>query len=129
MMPATALLVASLSITSHATEAAAAGSLQPRSEPVLYSQINGDYGVGLVSQIFRGRYQKQRSLAADDFSVPDGSLWSVDGIDAIGRYHVSGGRDAAVLVRFYSSAGSQPGRYLAHRRFPQPGHRRTGRRR
>src|SRR4051794_116809 len=84
------LVVCGLALTL-AAPTAAAQTTSPRAEHLLYSQLDDDQGVGIVSEIFFGYNRKYRSLAADDFTVPAGATWSIDGVDAVGRYHVSGG--------------------------------------
>ena len=87
-------------------------SAEPRAltvGPVLYDQLNGQTTTNpadISSQDFETTLDAADSEAADDFVVPAGLTWSVDGIDVDGEYFSRDGLDpvpAGFHVRFWSN--------------------------
>ena len=77
---------------------------------VLYSQLDNDSGVGIVSQNFTDAgFDIYDSGGADDFVVPSGETWTVQGVDVIGVYFNGPGPADSETVRFYQDAGGHPG--------------------
>ena len=80
--------------------------------PVLYDQLNGQTTanpVDIASQDFEAGLDGADSEAADDFVVPEGMTWSIDGIDVDGEYFSRDGTDsvpAGFHVRFWSNDAS-----------------------
>jgi hypothetical protein len=80
--------------------------------PVLYDQFNSQATanpVDIASQDFEAALDGADSEAADDFVVPAGMTWSVDGIDVDGEYFSRDGTDsvpAGFHVRFWSNDAS-----------------------
>ena len=77
--------------------------------PVLYDQLNGQTTTNpadISSQDFETSLDAADSEAADDFVVPAGLTWSIDGIDVDGEYFSRDGLDpvpAGFHVRFWSN--------------------------
>ena len=70
---------------------------------------------GVTSQDFEAANDPFDSFAADDFVVPVGQSWSVEGVDVAGEYS-SGGPAASFHVFFYANAaGDLPGTVVATR--------------
>jgi hypothetical protein len=67
----------------------------------------------VTSQDFEAALDAFDSQAADDFVVPAGQTWSVEGVDVDGEY--DGGPAASFNVSFYSNAGSLPGALVCSR--------------
>jgi hypothetical protein len=75
-----------------------------RSLSVLYDQTSNDSGGGTFSQ---NTIDPTASQAADDFTVPDGTHWVIQEVDALGPYngHLSG-----VQVTIYAGKHHKPHR-------------------
>jgi hypothetical protein len=77
--------------------------------PVLYDQLNGQSVVNpvdIASQDFEAALDGADSQAADDFVVPAGLTWSIDGIDVDGEYYSRDGTDSVPSgfhVRFWAN--------------------------
>ena len=77
--------------------------------PVLYDQLNGQTTTNpadISSQDFETSLDAADSEAADDFVVPAGMTWSIDGIDVDGEYFSRDGLDpvpAGFHVRIWSN--------------------------
>lgn len=83
---------------------------------VLFDQSANQTANGFVSQDFTdagGTNDGLDSMAADDFEVPAGKVWMIDGIDVAGFFGAGapGPVDTADIA-FYSDAGSLPGAVL-----------------
>lgn len=83
---------------------------------VLYNQMDGDSGSGSSSQDFEAANDSFDSQLADDFVVPDGEIWSIDGVDVIGQYEDESGPADSFNVNFYAnSADDLPGTLVESR--------------
>lgn len=93
---------------------AAASPAAPRA--VLYDQMNGNSGIGSSSQDFEAANDSFDSEIADDFVVPDGEMWSIEGVDVIGQYEDESGPADSFNVYFYAnSADDLPGTLVESR--------------
>ena len=88
--------------------APAAAPLSP-TDVVLYTQIDNDSGVGVVSQDFEAMYDNFDSEGADDFVVPDGVNWAVTSVTANGVYFNGTGPAAAVNLTIFADNAGAPG--------------------
>ena len=95
--------------------------------PVLYDQLNGQATTNpadISSQDFETSLDAADSEAADDFVVPAGLTWSIDGIDVDGEYFSRDGLDpvpAGFHVRFWSNdAATNLPSALSAERLSQP---------
>lgn len=77
---------------------------------VLYDQTGHDAGFGTVSQNFGDEFDSQ---AADDFTVPDGTGWTIKEVDAIGAYFNGSGPAPTVDVVISRDKKHRPGKVLA----------------
>jgi len=87
----------------------------PKKLSVLYNQTSGNSGVGIDSQMFESEYSAYDDQAADDFTVPKGSTWTVEQVDASGEYFNGSGPAASENVYFYAAGKgkkSGPGKLL-----------------
>jgi hypothetical protein len=83
---------------------------------VLYDQMNGDSTAGSSSQDFEEVNDSFDSEIADDFAVPDGERWSIEGVDVIGQYEDDSGPAESFNVNFYAnSADDLPGTLIESR--------------
>ncbi|HEX9990820.1 MAG TPA: S-layer homology domain-containing protein [Chloroflexia bacterium] len=78
-------------------------------DAVLYNQYNQLSQTVISSQDFEAAYNSYDDQAADDFVVPDGETWLVNGVDVSGAYSSNGGPADSVGVYIYADAGSLPG--------------------
>ncbi|HYP39427.1 MAG TPA: S-layer homology domain-containing protein [Chloroflexia bacterium] len=76
---------------------------------VLYDQYNGLSETTISSQDFETAYNNYDDQAADDFIVPAGETWVVDGVDVAGAYSFDGGPADSVGVYIYADSSSLPG--------------------
>jgi S-layer family protein len=76
---------------------------------VLYDQSNGLNETTISSQDFEAAYNNYDDQAADDFIVPAGETWLVNGVDVAGAYSFDGGPAESVGVYIYADSGSLPG--------------------
>jgi len=74
---------------------------------VLYDQYNSPAALDVTSQDFEPAFDNMDGQGADDFTVPAGQTWSVEGVDVDGEYN--GGPAASFNVFFYLNAGAGPG--------------------
>jgi len=85
---------------------------------VLYSQIDNDSGVGIVSQDFTDAdldiYDAQ---GADDFTVPGGTRWILSGVAVAGVYFNGPGPADYEKVTLYADAGGAPGAVVYSRKW------------
>jgi hypothetical protein len=85
----------------------------------LYDQTSNDSGVSTVSDDFdSGSFDQYDNQAADDFTVPRGSEWTIKEVDATGAYFQGFGPPDAVNVFFYKNKvdqflGDLPGKRVA----------------
>jgi PASTA domain len=100
-----------------ATGTARTGSTRPTAPAVvLYDQYNNQAIVtptDITSQDFEPASDNYDSFAADDFVVPVGQTWNIQGIDVDGEYN--GGPAASFNVRFYANGASLPGALVTER--------------
>lgn len=82
---------------------------------VLYDQMDNLGGTGTSSQDFETAHDSYDDQAADDFVVPAGQAWSIDGIDVVGGYYSGSGPADSFNVYFYANAGILPGALLSSR--------------
>ncbi|HET7857305.1 MAG TPA: hypothetical protein VFL41_12690, partial [Gaiellaceae bacterium] len=82
----------------------------------LYTQYDNASAVGLTSQNFEAEFDAFDSELADDFVVPAGQTWDVEGVDADGIYFNGPGPAESINVRVYANAaGHLPGALVAAR--------------
>jgi hypothetical protein len=87
---------------------------------VLYDQYDHVCAVGTGSQNFEASLNANDDESADDFVVPSGQRWTVDGVEVDGLYLNGPGSASSVNVRFYANGeGNLPGALEAER-FAQP---------
>ena len=72
---------------------------------VLYDQTSNSAGNGAPDQDFETSFDAYDSEGADDFVVPAGTMWSVDGVNIVGT---TGGNSASVDVAFYADNATFP---------------------
>ena len=86
---------------------------------VLYDQTDSPGGDAIASQDFEPTQDSQDSQAADDFTIPEGQSWTINGVDVGGVYFpacsVPAGSATAVNVFFYADSAGTPGALLASR--------------
>jgi hypothetical protein len=92
--------------TPYASNVRSAGSTapigaRPPTLTVLYDQQVDDSGLAIVSQMFESTYSIYDSVAADDFTVPQGSIWTIKEIDVTGQYFNGSGPATSENVAFY----------------------------
>jgi len=78
---------------------------------VLYDQRDNDSGNAVSSQDFEAAFDNFDAQAADDFSVPAGEAWTVDGVEANGVYF--GGPAPSFNVFLYRDLGTLPSALVA----------------
>src|SRR5215831_9526361 len=76
---------------------------------VLYNQNNNDGGVGLVSDNFDAAFDAYDDQAADDFVVPTGKQWQIQGVAVTGVYFNGPGPADSENVFIYKDASGLPG--------------------
>lgn len=81
-----------------------------RSLDILYDQTSNDSGSGTFSQNIG---DGQSSAAADDFTVPAETRWTVQEVDVLGKYFNGYGPADSVEVVFYKAKGHKPGKLIA----------------
>jgi hypothetical protein len=81
-----------------------------RALTVLYDQTGDDSGFATISYASGNAFVSQ---AADDFSVPDGGIWTVKEVDADGMYFNGYGPAETVYVVFYEDRHGKPGKAVA----------------
>jgi hypothetical protein len=74
---------------------------------VLYDQYDNPAAFDVTSQDFEVGFDTFDSQGADDFAVPAGQTWSIEGVDVDGTYN--GGPAASFNVFFYVNSGTLPG--------------------
>jgi hypothetical protein len=77
--------------------------------PILYNQNNDDAGVGISSQNFEADLDIYDDAGADDFVVPAGQRWLVQGVLVTGVYYNGIGPADSETVTFYRDVGGLPG--------------------
>ena len=75
---------------------------------VLYDQYDNPTGGAYTSQDFEVSFDAYDNQGADDFVVPAGETWNIEGVDVQGSYS-TGGPAAAFHVFIYSDAAGLPG--------------------
>ena len=103
--------------TSGSLRAVRGHSLKAPAAPavVLYDQYDNDSGAGTSSQNFESSFDGFDDELADDFVVPGGANWSVDGVDVAGVYFNGPGPMTNANVKFYSDSSGLPGSEVASR--------------
>jgi len=110
--PATATPTATSTAATATATATSTGS--PACTPVvLYDQTSSAGTNGTSSQDFETANDTFDSLNADDFVVPAGQTWTVQGVVASGLYFNGAGPVNNFNVIFYSNAGTIPGAVVA----------------
>jgi Ca2+-binding RTX toxin-like protein len=88
------------------------GTTKARASAVpLYDQRDNDSANAVSSQNFEAAFDNFDDQAADDFSVPAGEAWTVDGVEAVGQYF--GGPAPSFNVFLYRDLGALPGALVA----------------
>lgn len=99
-------------MTGQRTQARVKASGPSATSDVLYAQVDSDPWdfVGMISQENRPEFgsQSMDAQGADDFTVPDGVSWTIDGVNAFGM-DAYGTPMNFVYVTFYADAGGVPG--------------------
>ena len=88
-------------------------NLGNRSLSVLYDQTSNDSGIGIVSQNFESSFDIYDAQAADDFTVPAGTIGTVKEVDATGVYFNGSGPANSENVTFYKNSHGAPGDVVA----------------
>jgi hypothetical protein len=96
----------------HTVSKAAKFKTTNRALSVLYDQNGTDSGIGIVSQNFETSFDAYDDRAADDFTVPDGTKWTVNEIDVTGAYFNGPGPARNENVTIYNDKGGKPGRAI-----------------
>src|SRR5690349_2931544 len=73
---------------------------------ILYDQYNNPSTSGTSAQNFEAANDPFDDETADDFVVPAGQTWGLNGLDVAGLYYNGAGPAASVNVTFYSSVVS-----------------------
>ncbi len=89
-----------------------AGQLAAQTSEVLYDQRAVPSTEHFPSQQFQGAQADFSSQGADDFVVPDGGMWSVTQVTALGVYRDGLGAAASVRLFVYADDGGRPGAEL-----------------
>ena len=77
---------------------------------ILYSQLANDSGVGIVSQKFPDAgFDVYDSQGADDFVVPAGHVWTIQGIRFKGVYFNGSGPATNETIWIYRNSAGKPG--------------------
>jgi hypothetical protein len=74
---------------------------------VLYDQYNNPQNFDSTSQDFEAAFNAYDSFDADDFVIPGGQTWSIEGVDVDGEYSAAGPA-ASFNVFFHANAGTLP---------------------
>jgi hypothetical protein len=103
--------------TPYASNVRSAGKAATRGEhapapTVLYDQQVDDSGIAIISQMFESAYSAYDSVAADDFTVPQGSTWTIKEIEVTGQYFNGSGPAKSENVTFYSVTNGLPSKVL-----------------
>lgn len=80
--------------------------------PIIYNQNDNDAGVGISSQNFEAELDSVDSAGADDFVVPVGQRWLIQGVLVTGVYYGCNpncGPADSETVTIYRNAGGIPG--------------------
>jgi hypothetical protein len=80
---------------------------------VLYDQYNNPANFDVTSQDFEAAFDTSDDQGADDFVIPAGQTWSIEGVDVDGEY--DGGPAASFHVFFYDNAAFLPGTLVCSR--------------
>lgn len=76
----------------------------------LYGQ-NSNFGYAIISQNFSSTFSASYDAeAVDDFVVPQGSAWSIHGVDVTGVYFDGSGPATSEVITFYSDNDNKPGK-------------------
>jgi hypothetical protein len=81
---------------------------------VLYDQYNNPASFDITSQDFEAALDTADDQAADDFVIPAGQTWSIEGVDVDGEY-MGTGPAASFHVHFYADASTLPGALVCDR--------------
>ena len=82
---------------------------------VLYDQYDNAGQYATSSQNFESGFASFDDELADDFTVPDGQVWSISTIDAQGQYFDGEGPATSFNVVFYANGANLPGAAVASR--------------
>ena len=93
----------------------ASGHVNVPALSILYNQNNNDSGVGLVSDNFDAAFDIYDDQAADDFVVPSGTKWLVQGVAVTGVYFNGPGPADSENVFIYKDAAGLPGATVGSR--------------
>jgi hypothetical protein len=91
----------------------AAGFALPAGVRILYQDTGTDSGTGVISQNFEASFAAYDSAAADDFTVPPGSTWTIRQVDVIGHYYNGDGQADSENVTIYKAAHGKVGKVVA----------------
>lgn len=112
---AAALAVCGVAMAAGPTVKSTGKAAQPHKSlaAAIYSQMDNDLGVGIVSQNFEATYDVYDNSGADDFTVPAGQKWIVKSVNVGGAYFNGSGPMASVNVNFYKNKAGKPGAAVA----------------
>jgi len=91
--------------TENPTANPSAPNLPANISAVLYDQTDSPFGNGAPDQDFESSFDAYDSFIADDFVVPGGRTWSIDGVVTVGT---TTGPANTVSVWFYPDNGGAP---------------------
>jgi hypothetical protein len=91
-------------------------SAENRGLHVLYDQTSNDSGTGTISQ---GVGDASTAEAADDFTVPSGTNWKIQEVDALGVFF--NGSAPSVQVTIYKDKNHKPGKKPLYNAAIMPG--------
>ncbi len=80
-------------------------NLPANTAAILYDQTDNPFGNGAPDQDFEAAFDAYDAFIADDFVVPNGYMWSIDGVITVGT---TGGPANTVSVWFYPDNGGVP---------------------
>ena len=80
---------------------------------VLWDQYNNPANFDVTSQDFEPAFDAFDAQGADDFVIPAGQTWSIEGVDVDGEYN--GGPADSFHVFFYNNSASLPGTLVCSR--------------
>ena len=90
----------------------------PKGAGILYNQNSNATGVGVDSQNFTsGTFVSYNDQGADDFVVPEKTLWTIAEVDVSGVYYNGSGPAGSENVIFYRNGNGEPGNAVKHGTF------------
>ena len=81
----------------------------PGDKMICYEQMANAGTNSLTSQNFEAMYDSFDTQGADDFVIPAGNEWWIDGVEVLGVYYNGSGPATSVNVWFYKDSLGHPG--------------------